>query len=209
MRVGLRISLIATLFLLLLAIKDIGAIDITHQEQLYVLDQGGENPPTVAGVQMNVTDGGTICWDGIYNSQTEEVWCFEHWINDTDEVATVIYQFKRWGEEVWLNRPAKLIDGNLSRGLYEANFTYNVWWDWEVNWVRSEVGSFYYRIFANDTLGNWMTTPPVCYTGGYMLVYPPPQYYLIVNAPLLLAGASFVAIIIVVVLVLRRFHGRG
>ncbi|NHJ14353.1 MAG: hypothetical protein EAX95_11790 [Candidatus Thorarchaeota archaeon] len=211
MRGGLRLPLILALFLLLIAMKDVSAIGFPQQQGIHMLAQGGETPPTVDwfGIPMNWTDAGTICWDGVYNGQTEQVWTFEHWVNDSDGVDTVIFQFKKWGEEIWLDRPGILIDGNMSRGFYKGNFTYNVWWDWETNWVRSEVGSFCYRLFANDTLGNWVTTPPLCYTGGYMLVYPPPQYYLIANAPLLLTGASVIAIIIVVVVVLRRSPGRG
>ncbi len=206
MRGHLSVTLMMVLIILLVGVPAAIGAGIMPFDRIYTLDQGGVDPPIVEwyGIPMNATTGWTMMWDGIYTGQTEEVWEFQNWVNDSDGVDEVIYQFKGWNDDGWINRTSTLIEGDSTYGRYEGNYTYRVWWDWETNRVKSEGGFFWFRIFANDSLGNWIATPPVAYSGGYMLVHPPPQFYIIIFAPFIITASCIALSIITVYVVLRK-----
>jgi len=162
------------------------------------------DPPTIDwfGPPDNSTTEPIICWDGVYSGQTREIWSFEIWVNDTDGVDTVIFRFE-WQYE-WLNRSTTLIEGNETRGLYAGNLTWGVVWDWTKMLPNPTGGSFSFKVFANDTVGNWVETTEVSYIGGYYAIYTPLRTTP-VGTPLGWAavGVSAIIIAIVVLLILR------
>lgn len=125
------------------------------------------------GPPENSTEGMTICWDGLYNGQTEEVWDFEVWVNDTDGVDSVIFRFLCGSSSEWENKTTTLIEGNSTSGLYAGNLTYPVEWNWEKEYPVVPYSVFSFKVFANDSLGNWAETTTRTYMGGYVVVYPP------------------------------------
>jgi len=145
----------------------------------HVLHSSSEGP-TIGWFEITETGEVVLCWDGAYTGQTEEVWTYSSWINDTDGVDCVIFRYRWIGYTVWTNKTAKLIEGNSTLGQYEANFTYAVWWNYEFGYPETEGsgGNFYFKIWANDTLGNWDEVEPIQYMGGYMLVHPPLDHIL-------------------------------
>lgn len=168
------------------------------------LEVGGVDPPTIEWtLPLNYTGEVIFNWDGEYSGQTEEVWPSKNWINDSDGLDTVIYQYKWLNDGEWMNRTPLLLESNSTHGLYSYNFTQRVWWDWGTNRVQIEGGSFKFRIFANDSLGNWRTTPIIGYNGGYLFVNRPLIYYVLLAAPAIIT-AGFIAIVVIVVLVRKR-----
>ena len=113
----------------------------------------------------------------------------------------------RWSSDTqWTNKTPTHIDGNQTVGLYNSNFTYEVWWDYTLNRPQTEGdgGNFYFQVFANDTLGNWSETGLLHYTGGYMLVSPPPEVVFMSNVLPTLVGALVMVIVIGAVVLVRR-----
>ena len=175
---------------------------ISHSDDLNaVFSQSFSNPPIIQWPHspVNATYTPVIAWDGAYTGQTQEVWSWTYWVNDTDGVDTVLFRF-RWGyEDEWFNRSTVRVEGNSTNGRYNGNLTWGVEWNWEEGrpeWIDGG-GSFGFKIFANDTLGNWIETSVIQYTGGYMIINPPPIYYISIIGPLLIIPA--IAIIIFVV----------
>jgi len=148
--------------------------------QVYIPRQFPTEGPTIEWFETTGTEQVAIAWDGAYTGQTEEVWTNSRWVNDSDGVDTVIFQYRWTVETEWMNRTSTLIEGNNTMGHYSANFTYAVWWNYETGWPETEGsgGNFYFRIWANDTLGNWNEVEPMLYMGGYMFVEPPADYIL-------------------------------
>ncbi len=165
---------------------------------IYNHQQSPSDGPTIEWYNITGTEQIIIAWDGAYTGQTEEVWTNSRWINDSDEVDTVIFRYKWHGETEWMNRIATLIEGNVTLGRYSANFTYAVWWNYDAGHpeVEGSGGNFYFKIWANDTLGNWNEVEPMQYTGGYMVVEPPLDYVLwrtplgwaIIGTPIVIAS---------------------
>ncbi len=116
-----------------------------------------------------------IAWDGAYTGQTEEVWSYSVWVNDTDGVSTVLFRYLWMGETEWMNRTARRISGDTINGRYTGNLTYAVWWNETSGYPETEGsgGNFYFKIWANDTLGNWSETSSIAYMGGYWYVSRP------------------------------------
>lgn len=116
-------------------------------------------------------------WDGEYRGQTEEVWTHEHCVNDSDGVHTVIFRYRWFGESEWMNQTATRIEGNETTGFYQSDFTYAVWWNYTTGRPETEGsgGNYYYKVWANDTLGNWNEVKEIGYNGGYLFVNPPPD----------------------------------
>ncbi|MFW9887717.1 MAG: hypothetical protein ACFFER_06010 [Candidatus Thorarchaeota archaeon] len=106
-----------------------------------------------------------------------------------------------------MNRTATLIEGNATLGRYQANFTYAVWWNYEFGYPETEGsgGNFYFKIWANDTLGNRNEVLPMQCTGGYMIVEPPFDYILW-RPPLgwLTIGLSVAAASLMIIFIFRR-----
>ncbi len=127
----------------------------------------------------DIPENGTLAfaWDGACTGQTEEVWTHRHWVNNSDGVDSVIFRYRWFSESEWRNKTATKIQGNETRGLYESNFTYAVWWNYGTGRPETEGsgGNFYYKVWANATVVNWNEVPEVCYMGGYMYVKPPPE----------------------------------
>jgi hypothetical protein len=74
-----------------------------------------------------------------------------------------------------MNVTGVLVSGNATDGWYQNNFTYAVWWDENIQYPDTEGdgGNFYYKVFANNTLGKWSEVDPIRYNGGYdMIEYP-------------------------------------
>jgi hypothetical protein len=162
------------------------------------------DPPTIEWFERpENTTGLVFMYDGVYNGQTEEVWNYEIWVNDTNGVDTVIFRFTWEGE--WINRSTTIIDGDEIRGLYAGNLTYSVEWNWTSGHPSPPRFGFSFKVFANNTLGNWVETTTVTYNGGYMLIYAPIEYILL-GTPLgwAIIGGSISIVTVVVVLIFRR-----
>ncbi|MFX1260526.1 MAG: hypothetical protein ACFFAZ_00430 [Promethearchaeota archaeon] len=173
----------------------------------FVIGVSANEGPTIEWYDTTSTASLVLFWDGAYTGQTEEVWTGTRWINDTDGIDTVIFRYRWMGETEWMNRTATLIEGNATLGRYQANFTYAVWWNYEFGYPETEGsgGNFYFKIWANDTLGNWNEVLPMQYTGGYMIVEPPFDYILW-RTPLgwLMIGLSVAAASLVIIFIFRR-----
>jgi len=152
--------------------------------------------------------GVVIAWDGAYNGQTEEVWGSSAWVNDSDGVDCVLYRYRWTSQTEWINRTTTLMEGNDTTGRYYGNFTYEVWWNWESGSVETEGdgGFFQFKIFANDTLGNWNETIPVQYNGGYILVYPPADYVLFTSLVNVAIIGTVIVSIVLVIWAIRKYR---
>ena len=139
--------------------------------------------------------------DGIYTGQTIQVFSFDVGVNDSDGVDSVIFRFFYLGE--WLNRTPTLVEGDEFDGIYEGRLVCSVRWDWANGRPDPSGHSFLFKVFANDTLGNWRETPEFSHSYGYYLIIPPFPIWLIAT-PLgwVLLGLS---VIIVAVVIHRRW----
>jgi len=141
---------------------------------IHTLDLGGVDPPTIQwSTPLNATEGVTLFWDDVYTGQTEKVWPSTNWVNDSDGIDTVIFQYMCQTDIEWMNRTPTLLQGNYTHGQYNYQFIQLVLWNNETNYAYVEGGPFKFRIFANDTLGNWRTTPANYYIGGYPFIITP------------------------------------
>ena len=185
---------------------------IEVSDEIRALDLGGIDPPTIDWmVPLNSTEELVMCWDGAYTGQTEEVWPSMNWVNDTDGIDTVIYQYQWETDTEWMNRTPTVLEGNSTHGHYSYTFTQSVSWNPETNYPHIEGGSFRFRIFANDTVGNWRTTPTILYQGGYMFIITPTttstngsQPFSIPVAALWITVIGASVIIVVMVMVVRK-----
>jgi len=111
----------------------------------------------------------TMFFDGAYTGQSQEVFEWSGWVNDSSGVDSVVYRFKWDNDENWLNRTAVLVEGDEFRGRYEGNLT----------WPAPGGGKFQFKIFANDTLGYWNETIPMTVHYGYLYWDPiyTPQFW--------------------------------
>ena len=140
--------------------------------------QSSSTPPTIEWYPRpaNVTGPNVIFWDGVYTGQTEETWTWTVNVNDSDGVDTVLFRFRYTNSEEWFNKSTERIEGNETHGEYEVTLTWGVTWNSEWNspmWVNGS-GNFWFKVWANDTLGNWNETKePVLWTGGYLIIYSP------------------------------------
>jgi hypothetical protein len=84
--------------------------------EIHILDVGGVNPPTIGWMfAENATDATGMTWDGGYTGQTEMTWSYTNWVNDSNGIDTVFYQYK-FGNDEWVNRTPTLLEGNSTRG---------------------------------------------------------------------------------------------
>ena len=142
--------------------------------EVHILDVGGVDPPTIQwSTPLNATEGVTLFWDGVYTGQTENVWPSTNCVNDSDGIDTVIFQYMCQTDIEWMNRTPILLQGNNTHGQYNYQFIQLVLWNNETNYAYVEGGAFKFRIFANDSLGNWRTTPANHYIGGYPFIITP------------------------------------
>jgi hypothetical protein len=148
------------------------------------------DPPTIEwfGLPENSTDTMELIIDGIYSGQTKETFDYAIWINDTDGVDVVIFRFQIYGQ--WENQTPTLIEGNETRGLYAGGYTCSIQWDWlRARPEPSGVG-FRFKVFANDTLGNWRETTTYHVSLGYFVIIPPFPYVLATPFGILIIGGS-------------------
>jgi len=172
--------------------------------EVHILDVGGVDPPTIGWMfAENATVGTGVKWDGGYTGQTEMTWSYTNWVNDSNGIDTVFYQYK-FGNSEWENRTPTLLEGNSTRGLYSYTMTQSIWWDWALNTVQVEGGLYVsFRIFANDSLGNWRTTLPTTKSGGWLGIITPPFSY----ATLYIVAFSAAIVVLIVVVIRRRSRG--
>jgi hypothetical protein len=100
----------------------------------------------------------TLFIDGAYTGQTQEIFEWWVWVNDSLGVDSVIFRFKWSHDDDWLNRTTLLVEGDEFLGRYKGNLT----------WPAPGGGSFQLKIFANNTLGYWNETSPMTVFFGYM-----------------------------------------
>ena len=169
---GIRYILLGLMIALTLSGTPIaGCNRIEISSAIHTLDLDGVNPPTIEwSAPLNATEGVTLFWDGVYTGQTENVWPSTNWVNDSDGIDTVIFQYMCQTDIEWMNRTPTLLQGNYTHGQYNYQFIQLVLWNNETNYAYVEGGAFKFRIFANDTLGNWRTTPANHYIGGYPFI---------------------------------------
>ncbi|MDF1539689.1 MAG: hypothetical protein P1Q69_12385 [Candidatus Thorarchaeota archaeon] len=179
----------------------------TNVEAVFM--QSEDSGPTIEWYgPENSSSSVVIAWDGAYTGQTEDGWSLRAWINDTHGVDTVIYMIRETTETEWENVTPSLVEGNDTIGYYQYNYTYAVWWNYNLNrpQVEGTGGNFDFKIFANDSLGHWTETGILTYSGGYMLVVPPPEVSFITNLLPSLVGATVLVVIISAVVILRKRH---
>ena len=177
----MRKFLAVSLILLFVGLGLTGDATARDAHSKYSMAQSSSDGPAIDWYDMPENGSLYICSDGMYDGQKEETLQVSRWVNDTDGVDVVIFRFRWFSEEEGRNITATRIEGDENRGLYEANFTYAVWWNWGTGTPETEGGggNFDFKIWANDTLGNWSEVEPIRYSGGYFLVYPPAGYMLL------------------------------
>ena len=148
------------------------------------------DPPTIEwfGLPENSTNTIELIIDGIYSGQTEETFDYAIWINDTDGVDVVIFRFRISGQ--WENQTPILVEGNETRGRYAGGYTCGIQWDWLRARPNPSGVGFEFKVFANDTLGNWRETTTYRVTLGYFVIIPPFPYVLATPLGILILGGS-------------------
>ncbi len=197
---------VALLLIMCTGLPPLGTMDgcilnISTQSML-----AGSSGPTIEWVYGDDGQNVTIAWDGVYDGQTEDTWSHWVWVNDTDGVDTVLFMYMWIGESNWRNVTGILKEGNATRGYYNVNFSYRVWWNYTESrpqWEGSG-GNFHFKVFANDTLGRWSDTPVLTYMGGYMFVKPPTPFFLTPVGLTIIAAVAAVSVIIVLVVIRKR-----
>ena len=119
----------------------------------------------------------TLIFDGAYTGQSQEIFAYWVWVNDSLGVDSVIFRFKWSNDEEWLNRTTVLVEGDEFLGSYKGNLT----------WPAPGGGVFQFKIFANNTLGYWNETSPMTVHFGYMYwdpIYTPYFWVLFVILPI-------------------------
>ncbi len=193
------------LLIICISLPPLGAIDafVPHPAAQSMLAES--SGPTIDWTYGPDGENVTLCWDGMYDGQTEEVWPHWVWVNDTDGVDTVLFMYRWMGESNWRNVTGVLKEGNATRGYYNGNFSYRVWWNYTAARPQCEGsgGNFHFKVFANDTLGHWSGTPILTYTGGYMIVKPPTPFFL-TPAGLTIVAAVVVGSVIITLVTIRK-----
>ena len=94
--------------------------------------------------------------------------------NDSDSIDTVFYQYAYGTNGEWMNRTPAMVAGDSTNGQYSYTFTQQISWDWEASRPEVEGGLYVkFRIFANDSLGNWRTTLATFKSGNWLIVQTP------------------------------------
>jgi hypothetical protein len=74
-----------------------------------------------------------------------------YWVSDPDGVSTVLFRYRMSGNQSWVNRTTEMTSGNVTRGYYTGGLTYEI----------KPIIRFDFKVFANNTLGNWTETEPM------------------------------------------------
>jgi hypothetical protein len=173
-----NISVIMTIFIIsAYPVALSGHSNPNHHPNLH-LPADSSDPPTIDwfGLPENSTENIELMIDGIYSGQTEENFDYAIWINDTDGVDVVIFRFLI--SDQWENQTPTLIEGNETRGLYAGGYTCSIQWDWLRARPNPSGVGFQFKVFANDTLGNWRETTTYHISLGYFVIIPPFPYLL-------------------------------
>ena len=197
------ILLCMTVLLLFSGVLNAECKEVEISNNIQTLDIGGVDSPIIEwSISLNATVGIVTMIDAVYTGQTETTYASANWVNDSDGIDTVFYQYA-WGYDGdWMNRTPTLLEGNSTHGRYSYTFTQSIWWDYQTSRPQFEGGSSVvsFRIFANDTLGNWRTTPANAYSYGFMQVYPPND-----SLPALILGVALVfGVASIVIVAVRR-----
>jgi len=165
--------------------------------EIQTLDIGGVDPPTIEWMfAENATLATGMTWDGAYTGQTELSWSHSSWVNDADGVDTVFFQYRYSNSGEWMNRTPSMVAGDSTNGQYSYTFTQQVWWNYDTSRPEVEGGLYVeFRIFANDSLGNWRTTLATLKSGGWLSIQPPPTPFSIPLEFLWVIGTAVIAII--------------
>ncbi|TFG28163.1 hypothetical protein EU527_17650 [Candidatus Thorarchaeota archaeon] len=131
------------------------------------------DPPTIEWYPTieNSTEVIGVTIDAIYTGQSEQVFSFDFRVNDSDGVDFVIFRFYTFSN--WINRTTTRISGDEIDGQYAGNITFTIAWDSINNLPSPRLISFSFKIFANDTLGNWAETVPTQYSYYYLSIMTP------------------------------------
>ena len=83
-----------------------------------------------------------------------------------------------------------------------------MWWNWESGRPETEGdgAGFFFKIFANDTLGNWNEVLPVGYSGGYDLVNPPADYVFFTSVVLWAIIGTVIIVPLFVIWAIRKYR---
>jgi hypothetical protein len=209
---GTRYILLGLMIVLVLSgVSNVSSNGIAIDGEIQALDVGGVDPPTIQWVYPADTNWSEstitgVHYDSVYTGQTERTWQYTSWISDPDGVDTVFFQYRHNTNDEWMNRTPSMVASESTNGQYSYTFVQEIWWDWESNWPQIEGGFFVdFRIFANDSLGNWRTTMPTFQDGGWMGVTPPWQYWIPNAIPYIITISA--AVIVLIVVVVRRRRG--
>ena len=182
--------------------------------EMHALDVGGVDPPAIEWMfPEDATMATGTTWDGVYTGQTELTWPFSSWVNDTDGVDTVFFQYRHTTSGPWMNRTPSLVSGDSTNGEYSYTFVQEVSWDWNTSQPVVEGGLYVaFRIFANDTLGNCITTLATFQDGYWLSIQTPTTASTVSTSdspiiPLevwLLSGAAVVVVIVILIAFRRR-----
>jgi len=168
----------------------------------FVVSDSSE-PPTIEDYPISENDTVTgLQIDAIYSGQTEQVFSFHAAVNDSDGVDSVMFRYHVSGE--WQNQKAMRTSGTVIDGIYTGNITFSIEWNPVKQLPEPRSIEFSFKIFANDTLGNWVETIPIPYSYFYWQIMTPTNQPN--NDVLLIIGASFVAAIVVIAIYMKRRH---
>ena len=205
-----QLNALATLLILIMIFSNnlisMGSNSLIQSSQCknihMILGQSGTNPPIIGWPYgpSNATCMPAICWDGAYTGQTQELWTWTYWVNDTDGVDTVLFRFRWYYDDEWFNKSTVRVSGNMTNGRYNGNLTWSVVWNWQRGSPESVNGSgtFFFKVWANDTYGNWNETSPVHYMGGYLFVNPPPFYWVLIIGQLLIIPVLSLIVLVII-----------
>ena len=104
---------------------------------------------------------GELVVDAISFGGGEDSFTSGRWVSDSDGVDTVLFRFRMSGDDSWVNRTTEMTSGNSTRGYYAGHLTYEV----------KPIVRFEFKVFANDTLGNWIETELMTAEYAYV-IYP-------------------------------------
>ena len=153
--------------------------------------------PTTFTTHSSAQGGPDISWpstpipdlfiDGAYTGQTVEIFEYQTTVNDSDGVDIVLFCFKWARDDDWINRSSIRTQGDEFQGTYEGNLT----------WPAPGGGVFQFKVFANDSLGDWNETAPMRVTFGYLYFpfYYIPQFWLAVMCVLFVPPLTLVAVV--------------
>ncbi len=176
-------------------------------DEIQILDTGGVNPPSIGWVYAADTNWSEHITTGVQHDVlydeflTEYTWSYTSQIQDSDGVDTVFFQYRHNTNGDWMNDTPSMISGDSTDGTYSYTFVQEIWWNWTTSSPVIEEGSYTeFRIFANDSLGNWRTTMPTFQNVILMVFRPPWQYQLLQASPLIfvlgIIGALYIKVVI-------------